>query len=457
MMTMQLSAAAQIMQGQLQGKDTRFARVGSDTRTLQTGDLFFALSGPNFDGHDYLAIAAQQGAIAAVVARDMDTVLPTIKVADPLAGLGKLATAWRQQAHAKVIGITGSNGKTTLKEMIASILRQEHSVLATRGNLNNDIGMPLSLLRLQDEAYAVIEMGANHAGEIAYLTHIARPDIALLNNAGRAHLEGFGSLEGVAQAKAEIMQGLSEDGLFVYNADDRFADLWRGLSADYQTATFGVQQTATVHSPADSYRIEWLEQGFVASFDVYTPNDQFKVKLQLAGEHNRLNALAAITACDALGISRQSMVQGLAALVPVDGRLQSITLANGVRVINDTYNANVDSVKAALQVLQAAPGRRTLVLGDLAELGDASESAHAELGKQAQSLGIERLLTCGELSRHAADHFTGDTQHFSQQAQLIDFLRADVAAQDTLLVKGSRAAAMEKVVWALQMGQVDAD
>lgn len=449
MIGFRLSEAAELLGGKLHGDDAWFASVSTDTRTLGEGELFVAIPGERFDGHDFLEVAAQCGAAGALVERPSEA-LACVEVDKVLPGLGRLAAAWRDKSPAKVVGVTGSNGKTTLKEMTAAILAQRGSVLATRGNLNNDIGMPLTLTRLQQEQFAVIEMGANHAGEIDYLTRICRPDVAVLNNAGRAHLEGFGSLEGVARAKAEILNGLGEAGVFVFNADDRFAPLWRELAADRQSLGFGVQQAADISSPAGSYRIEWLQSGFNAVFEVQTPKAQFEVSLQLAGEHNRMNALAAIAACHVLGIDSVDMQRGLAGLQPVAGRLCPLQGLNAARLIDDTYNANPDSVIAALQVLHAAPGRRTLVLGDLGELGPEQQKLHAELGEQATRIGIDRLLTCGELSEQASARFAGESRHFASQQALIDYLGSDLGEEDSVLMKGSRTSAMENVVKALR-------
>ena len=448
-----LSEVADLLHGQLHGPDAFFSRVGTDTRNLQAGELFVAIRGANFDGHDFLRKAAAKGAAGALVDRDVEAVLPLVRVEDALQGLGELAAAWRERSVATVIGITGSNGKTTLKEMCAAILGQAAKVLATRGNLNNDIGMPLTLSRLQDEPFAVIEMGANHAGEIRYLSNICRPDVAVLNNAGRAHLEGFGSLDGVAHAKAEIIEGLREGGTFVFNADDRYAGLWRQLADGRKQLTFGVRERADITSAGDSYRIEWGEQGFTAAFTVSTPLEEFELSLQLAGEHNRMNALAAIAACHAVGGSPAQMQAGLAELRPVAGRLAPVQTDSGARLIDDSYNANPDSVIAALGVLRAAPGRRTLVLGDLGELGAEQEQLHKELGMHAAEAGVERLLSCGQLSRHASEAFAGEARHFESREALIDYLGSSLDKQDSVLVKGSRSSAMDQVVRALRTGE----
>ncbi|MFM1891174.1 MAG: UDP-N-acetylmuramoyl-tripeptide--D-alanyl-D-alanine ligase, partial [Pseudomonadota bacterium] len=416
---------------------------------LQPGDLFVALIGAHFDGHDYLDVAAQRGACAALVSREQLHRLPQLVVDDTLQALGRLALLWREHARARVIAVTGSNGKTTLKEMIAAVLRHLGEVLATRGNLNNDIGLPLTLTRLQDEDYAVLELGANHAGEIDYLSRIARPDVAVLNNAGRAHLEGFGSLEGVARAKAEILHGLDPDGVFVYNADDRFAPLWRELAAGQATRSFGVQRPADVSSPPDAGELVWRDAGFGYRFPVRTPAGDVDLELRLAGGHNRMNALAATAASLSAGATLDAVAAGLAEIAPVRGRLCPLPGRDGMRLVDDSYNANPDSVAAAIAVLAAAPGRRNLVLGDLAELGGDAAALHAEIGRAARAAGLERLYTCGELSAAASAAFGSGARHCPAQAELVDVLAAELDAEDTVLVKGSRAAHMERVVEAL--------
>ncbi len=449
-----LDEMAGLLDGRLTGRDLFVHAVSTDTRSLQQGDCFVALQGPNFDGHDYLDTAARRGAAAALVSRQLKHELPLVCVDDTRIGLGRLAQAWRQKANPRLVGVTGSNGKTTLKEMIAAILSHKGRVLATRGNLNNDIGVPLTLLRLQDEDYAVIEMGANHAQEIDYLTHLAQPDVAVLNNAGRAHLEGFGSLQGVARAKAEILNGLADDGVFVFNADDDFADLWRELSAGRRILTFGVQRPADVSSCAGDYTVHWSGEGaearFESRFEVNTDAGSIELNLRLVGEHNRMNALAATAASLCMGAGLAEIASGLNSLAPVAGRLCPVPGHAGARLIDDSYNANPDSVLAALNVLVAAPGRRTFILGDLGELGADARQLHAELGARAKAQGIDRLLTCGEFSQAATEQFGPGARHFAQQSDLLDAIGASLNAEDSVLIKGSRAAAMERVVQALQ-------
>jgi len=449
MIGFRLSEAAEVLQGRLHGRDAAFSSVSTDSRSLRVGDLFIALSGPNFDGHDYVGLAQQQGAMGAMVQRRVETSMPLLQVEDTRIAMGELARAWHRKSHARVVGVTGSNGKTTLKEMLAAILGQRQAVLATRGNLNNDIGMPLTLMRLQDESYAVIEMGANQPGEIAYLSRIAQPDVAVLNNAGRAHLEGFGSVEGVARAKAEILEGLADDGVFVFNADDAHAALWRELAAGHRAIGFGLAEAAEVRSPRDSYRLRWVDGGFEADFQVLAGELEFELNLQLAGEHNRMNALAASAAALALGVDKADIRKALAGMPPVKGRLCPVPTASGARLVDDSYNANPESVAAAIAVLSIMPGRRSLVLGDLGELGTEQVALHRELGRMAADAGIERLFTLGPLSAHAGERFPGERRHFAERAELVAWLQDELSAQDSVLIKGSRSSAMDKVVSAL--------
>lgn len=449
MIAFQLSQLAAELGGVVEGSDVEIASVSTDTRTLEAGDLYVALVGDRFDGHDYLQEAADKQAGAALVSKDVVPLLPLLKVADTRLGLGELAAYWRQQASAKLVGVTGSNGKTTVKEMIASILRQQGSVLATRGNLNNDIGLPITLTRLQDQDYAVIEMGANHAGEIGYLSNIARPDVAVLNNAGRAHLEGFGSVEGVARAKAEIFNGLGEHGICVFNADDDYADLWRASCAGKTSISFGCSESAMVRADSGNLALHWSDTGFRSNFEVQSPAGSFTVSLQLAGRHNQMNALAAVAACMALDVDTASIQAGLAAVAPVPGRLCLLHGCNESWLIDDSYNANPDSVSAAIEVLAAAPGSRILVLGDLGELGETELALHAEIGRAALAGGVQRLFTCGQLSEAASSSFGNNGQHFADMEALVAALKRIVLAGDTVLVKGSRAAGMDRVVKAL--------
>ena len=445
--------AAAIGAGQL-GADVRFQSVSSDTRLLRSGDLFVALRGPNFDGHDYLQQASASGAVAAMVSRETVSPLPCLLVDDTRAGLGRLAAVWRGVSEAKLLAVTGSNGKTTVKEMLAAILSFSGSVLATRGNLNNEIGLPLTLTRLQDHDFAVVELGASRAGEIGYLSDIAKPDVAILNNAGHAHLEGFGDLEGVARAKAEIVRGLADDGCFVFNADDRWAPLWRELAQDRHTLSFGVLQAADVWSSASSLEIRWRDNAFFSRFPVTTPQGELEVELQLAGRHNQMNALAAIAAAQMVGAGPDALRAGLEQLQPVKGRLCPLPGRDGVGLVDDSYNANPDSVAAAIEVLASAPGRRFLVLGELAELGSGTDSFYREIGESAQRAGIDSLYAVG-CAGLAADSFGAGGRRFDDLRPLIDKLSDELQAGDRVLVKGSRSAAMERVVDALAVAEGD--
>lgn len=449
MIAFSLSHTAQLLNGRHLGPDAHFSGVSTDSRSLARGDLFVALQGPNFDGHAFLDQAREQGAVGAMISRELEVDLPRVQVADTRIGLGELAAHWRQASSVGLVAVTGSNGKTTVKEMIAAILGRKGSTLATRGNLNNDIGVPLTLLRLQDERYAVVEMGANKAGEIDYLSRMARPDVALLNNAGTAHLEGFGTPEGVARAKAEIINGLNQGGTFVFNADDSWSDLWRELAGERRVRTFGLQAEADISCSLDRVETRWDAAGFFSRFSVVTPEGEVEIDLRLAGRHNLMNALAAIAAAQLMGADEKAIREGLAAMEPVQGRLQPLAGIGGVRLIDDSYNANPDSVAAAINVLATAPGRRFLVLGDLAELGPEAERLHQSLGEQAKKAGIEHLFCTGDSCRAAVRGFGGAGQHFSDQEALAEALRETLQAEDCVLIKGSRSARMERVVDAL--------
>ena len=448
-----VSEAAAILHGEVVNGEARFNAVSTDSRTLDGEALFVAIPGENFDGHDYVATAARQGAVAALVEREIESEIPQIIVADVRLALLQLAGAWRSKSEAVVIALTGSNGKTTVKEMLAAILSLQGSVLATIGNLNNEIGVPLTLTRLQDEEFAVIEMGANHAREIHQLSVTASPHVALLNNAGRAHLEGFGSIEGVARSKAEIIDGLSADGVFVCNGESQWLPLWRELAAAYRVITFGQDASCDVHLEKNSSTAQWNESGFEQQFDVHTGAQQFTLQLPLAGEHNRMNALAAVAVCVALKIDHRLIHDGLKSISPVPGRLFPCRSASGVRIIDDTYNANPDSVAAAIAVLGGFSAHRVLVLGDLAELGGDVEAIHADLGRVAAERGIDRLYTLGPMSAAAAAAFGVNGFAFNDIDELNDALQAQLDDQHVVLVKGSRAARMERVVEALTVNE----
>ncbi len=449
MIDFSVSEAAKILQGEVVNGEARFNAVSTDSRTLNGAALFVAIPGDRFDGHDYVAMAAGQGAVAALVERKIESEIPQIVVADVRLALLQLASAWRSKSEAVVIAVTGSNGKTTVKEMLAAILSLQGSVLATIGNLNNDIGVPLTLTRLQEHEFAVIEMGANHAREIHQLSITTSPHVALLNNAGRAHLEGFGSIEGVARSKGEIVDGLLPDGVFVCNGESQWLPLWRELAADHEVMTFGQTEACDVRLEKNSSTAEWNEGGFEQQFDVHAGAQRFMLQLPLAGEHNRMNALAAVAVCVALKIDHRLIHDGLKSIRPVPGRLFPCRSAAGVRIIDDTYNANPDSVTAAITVLGDFSARRVLVLGDLAELGGDVEAIHADLGRVAAQRGIDRLYTLGPMSAAAAAAFGDNGFAFNDIDALNNALQSQLDDQYIVLVKGSRAARMERVVEAL--------
>jgi UDP-N-acetylmuramoyl-tripeptide--D-alanyl-D-alanine ligase len=445
---MDLQEAARATGGRLQGANTRFAGVTTDSRKVSAGDLFVALQGERFDGHAYVAEATGRGAVAAITARAVATPmnLPQVVVPDTKLALGHLAGHWRARFALPLVALTGSNGKTTVKEMIAAILAQHcgarSMVLATAGNLNNDIGMPLTLLELREaHRYAVIEMGMNHEGEIDYLTRIAQPTVALVNNAQRAHVGLLGSLEAIARAKGEIYAGLKASGIAVVNADDAFAGYWKGLNAGRRVVTFGFAPTADVRATVEGPQVRFV-----------TPHDAFAVMLQVGGEHNVRNALAACAAAHALEIPPHDIQDGLAHFSGVPGRLQRRPGRSGATVIDDSYNANPESMKAAIRVLAAEAGRRVLVMGDMGELGEEAPQMHAEVGAFARSAGIDALLALGEASRRAVESFGPGARHFEAAEALIEEAGHEAARGATLLVKGSRFMRMERVADALALG-----
>ncbi|KAF0206556.1 MAG: UDP-N-acetylmuramoyl-tripeptide--D-alanyl-D-alanine [Gallionellaceae bacterium] len=444
---MLLSQVAEMLQARRDGADVAFDAVSTDTRTVGKGDLFIALKGENFDGAAFVANAVQAGAVAAVVNADSRIAhapCPLLRVADTRLALGSLAAHWRKRFEIPLVAITGSNGKTTVKEMLASVLRSyagnDEAVLATKGNLNNDIGMPLTLLKLRSShRYAVIEMGMNHPGEIDYLTHLACPDVALANNAASAHLAGLGTVAAVADAKGEIFAGLAQNGVAVINADDEFAQKWRTAAGSHRIVDFGLDPQASV-------RAIWQTQNFGAQMEVTTPQGDFTVELQVPGVHNVRNALAATAAAIALNVPLAAIASGLKNFGGVAGRLQRKVALHGAVLIDDTYNANPASLRAALKVLAQAQGKRILVLGDMGELGADAPRFHAEIGAEAHALGIQKLLALGDLSAYAVDEFGAGGTHFKRIEDMLTCLEQNLDADSTVLVKGSRFMKMERVV-----------
>ncbi|MGL6048044.1 MAG: UDP-N-acetylmuramoyl-tripeptide--D-alanyl-D-alanine ligase [Vogesella sp.] len=442
-----LSDAARVLGGQLHGSDARFQRVVTDSRTVQAGDLFVALVGEKFDAHDFVPDVLAKGACA-LVSRDVAGQGSVIRVADTRLALGTLAADWCARLDVKRIGITGSNGKTTVKEMVAAILRAhagDAAVHATAGNFNNDIGLPLTLLGLTAaHRYAVIEMGMNHFGEIRYLTGLARPQVAMVNNAMRAHLGGgFDSTADIARAKSEIFEGLAADGVAVLNADDAQLAIFDAAAAGHVQLRFGLGAAANV--TARDIQLGVGECRFV----LVCPQGEQAISLPAAGEHNVRNALAAAAVALALQVPLADIAAGLAAFGGVKGRLQLKQAACGATVIDDTYNANPDSMKAGIDVLAAYPAPRVFVMGQIGELGDTAPQLHAEVGAHARARGIEHLLCHGELARHAAAAYGEAGEYFDDFDALLARLGGVVSPASTVLVKGSRFMQMERVVAAL--------
>ncbi|MBI1732211.1 MAG: UDP-N-acetylmuramoyl-tripeptide--D-alanyl-D-alanine ligase [Gammaproteobacteria bacterium] len=442
---MRLSEAATYMEGTLHGPDAPFCGCSTDSRTLSAGALFFALRGGNFDGHGFLAEVRQRGAAGAVIDRALsDAPLPLLSVSDTRQALGRLARSWRRRFPIPCVAVTGSNGKTTVKELLASIFTQLAPTLSTTGNLNNDIGVPLTLFRLGNEhRFGVIEMGANHPGEIAGLTRLVEPDVAVVTQCAPAHLEGFGSVEGVARAKAEIYLGLGADGTAVINSDDAYAPLWRAAAYGRRQVTFGLLPGAEVTAT------RMLRDGVAVRFVLCAAGAMQPVSLPLPGVHNVMNALAAAACGVALGIAPERIAAGLESVRAVKGRLQLKAAHNSARVLDDTYNANPASLDAALAVLSEIPGRRWLVLGDMGELGARGPEFHARAGESARRAGVERMFALGELSRHAVEEFGAGASHYPSVETLNASLRPALAGDVTVLVKGSRAMSMERVVAAI--------
>ncbi|CAA6807133.1 MAG: UDP-N-acetylmuramoylalanyl-D-glutamyl-2,6-diaminopimelate--D-alanyl-D-alanine ligase (EC [uncultured Thiotrichaceae bacterium] len=424
-------------------------RVERDSRQVAAGDLFLALKGENFDAHDFVPDVVGL-ASATLVEHYVEADIPQVVVSDVRYAMGQLGVAWRNCFSRPVIALTGSNGKTTLKEMITAILSESGSTHSTRGNLNNDLGVPLTLYELRpgQHDYAVIEMGANHFGEIEYLANLVRPDVAVLNNAGAAHLEGFGSVAGVARAKGEIFSGLSDAAVAIINADDDYAEYWRELNKSRRVISFGMDNT-TANVKGVSGNNGLLLMGF--------ENQSVEVNLPLLGKHNAMNALAAAAAVLPLGIRLEAVKAGLEKLQPVQGRLCPLRGSGGELIIDDTYNANPSSALAAIRVLAQQNGRTLLVLGDMGELGVDGMDMHAEIGRQAALLGIDALYGIGEMSVAACDAFGSGAVACHDMDELLKLLNTlQLNENNSVLVKGSRSARMERVVDALVKQEVAA-
>lgn len=442
-----LASFAATCGGRLQGEDRSYSGVCTDTRTLERGELFVALRGPRFNGNEFVAAAHAAGAAGAVVDAPQETPLAQVIVAESEVALARAAQYWRGRFAIPVIGVAGSNGKTSTKEMAAAILARSGACLATRGNLNNHIGVPLTLLRLASEhRFAVIEMGANQSGDVAALVELAAPTIGLITNAGAEHLEGFGTLEAAARAEGEVVEALPVAGIAVINADDPYAPLWRGLT-HARVVSFGM-------TPSASWRAEGVHcdvdaQGFKTRFALVSPLGRAAVVLELAGRHNVMNALGAAAAAAAAGASLEDIVAGLAAVRAVPGRLQFKRAISGAWLIDDSYNANPSSVRAGIEVLAQLDGKKWLVLGDMAELGDFAQASHAEIGAFAREHGVERLFATGALTVGSVESFGAGGQWFPDAQALCAALIASANAGVRMLVKGSRMNRLERVVEAL--------
>ncbi len=433
--------------GRLYGEDCGFNEIAIDSRKLGPGDLFAALRGETADGHDFVAAAAAAGAAGAIVARRLALPVAQIVVSNVEVALAQAARQARAQFKGPLIGVAGSNGKTTVKEMIAAILSQRGPCLSTRGNLNNHLGVPMTLLRLDDShVSAVIEMGANRRGDVEQLVQIARPGIGLITNAGAEHLEGFGSLEGAARAEGEMVAGLPAGGTAIINADDAYASLWRA-STLARVLSFGLRQEADYYAAALQFEV--AAQDFATRFRLHSPLGEVQVTLALAGRHNVRNALAAAAAATSAGATLADVVAGLDSMRAVKGRLQLRRTRAGAWLIDDSYNANPSSARAGLEVLSELPGRRWLVLGDMAELGEFADSSHRELGELARALGVERLYAFGALAGLAADSFGAGAERYRDATELTRALDAAITPDVRLLIKGSRVNRLERVVDAL--------
>jgi UDP-N-acetylmuramoyl-tripeptide--D-alanyl-D-alanine ligase len=435
-----LSELAAVLDCESPAGDVPVNSIVTDSRQVRYGSLFAALPGSQVDGHDFASTAIELGAVALLVSRRLDLEVPQLIVRDVLLALGRLAQLIRDRVDPQVIGITGSNGKTTVKEMLSSILRLQGKVLSTKGNFNNELGLPLSLFELeQDHLYAVLELGASKSGDIAYLTGISRPGVGLVTNVGPAHLKGFGDEKGVAAAKGEIYAGLPETGWAIINGDEPWSSAWRKLSTAGHSLSFGTKAVNDVRLDQEDGRTR-----------IVTPKGSFDLELPLPGKHNLLNATAAAAAAIALDIPLDVIRSGLEAVKPVPGRLNLLRTASGCTVIDDTYNANPASLYSALQVLANMQGKGWLVLGDMKELGSGSRKLHSEVGEAARALGVSRIFATGEMSEFTVDAFGEGATHFENRELLIEALIPELRMGINCLVKGSRSMGMEAVVEAIR-------
>ncbi len=444
---MRLSELAKLLNAPMQGDDVTFTSVGIDSRTIQPGQLFVAITGEHFDGHDFVGQSLAKGAVAALVQKSSDW-QPCVQVSNTRLALGQMAQQWLSNFQAPIVALTGSNGKTTVKEMLAGILIAHTGdadyVLATKGNLNNDLGMPLTALGLRSQhQYAVLEMGMNHPGEIHYMSTLAKPDVALVNNVGSAHIGLLGSLQAIANAKGEIFDGLKQQGIAVINADDQFAAQWLKQTQSHQQITFALQNSADV--TAD---YELRDKSSV--MQIFSPAGAIEFSIQVPGLHNVANALAATSLALALNIPLDSIALGLSQFNGVSGRLRYVPGIKHTTLIDDTYNANPSSMRAAIDVLVKQTGRHLMVMGDMGELGELAEQMHSEIGHYARQQGVHQLFTVGTLSQNASLSFGDGAQHFFELSDLLNVLKQQLQQHDVVLIKGSRSAKMERVTEQLQ-------
>lgn len=448
MMPVALSRIAQWTHGRLQGEDVSVDAVATDTRAFPAdagAPLFVAIRGERFDGHDHLAAAKAAGARAALVSRAVDVDLPQVVVADTVGALAAWAGALQRGRATKVVAVTGSNGKTSVKQLVLSILSRAGHACGNPGNRNNEIGLPLAVIDAPDDAdFAVYEMGAGKPGDIAYLTAIARPDAALVNNIAPAHLERMRTLDAIADTKAAIYDALPDTGVAVINADDTFANVFAQRAHGHRILRFALDATADVTAQ------DVVADAAGMRFRLVTPAGEAGVALPLPGRHNVANALAAAALALACNVDLATIVAGLEGVAPVAGRLVQVRLPNGALLIDDSYNANPGSLNAAIDTLAAMPGERWLVLGDMRELGDDEVALHAAAGRRARAAGLSRLLAFGPLSAHAAEAFGAGGAAHDTHAAITAALREGLQAGTTVLVKGSRGSAMDRVVAALK-------
>ena len=441
--SLSLTQLAEVTAGELVGGDASFVSVSTDSRSINKGELFIALKGPNFNGNLYVENIEKKGAVAALVDDVQAVNIPQVKVQDTLKALGDVAKYNREQFKGKVVAVTGSSGKTSVKEMLAAILNEEGRTLSTTGNLNNDIGAPLTLLRIEDtHEFAVIELGASAVGEIEYTAALTQPDISIITNAANAHLEGFGSYDNIVTAKGEIVEALGNDGIAVLNADDSAFEKWLTLASPRKCLSFSLCNYKNADVWAESIKLSPTR----SDFELCWSGGRILVSLPLPGKHNIANALAASCAANALGVKWTSVKTALSHLHSVKGRLEIAASDAGYTVINDTYNANPSSTRAALDVLASAKGFRAVILGDMGELGPDAKTLHEQAGRYAKEGRADALYACGEFADNVAVGYGKGAHSFASKAELIESLMKELQRGATYLVKGSRSSAMEEVV-----------